>query len=366
MEIRSAGNMNITTIGTGTNEMNISLVGTAGENLNITAPDINLTCTDVTSFLNLSAPAGVTILGGGGLFIASGVLECITAADITLITAGNVRIGSGGLLSATTEVEKFVLIDNEMSVKSGIQFLRLHNVRSIDNTIGSDGGDGRMDLSCIAQCVITSSNFSDNTKTTFAKVDANNRRFAIANNVDAIQFSMGTVGNEFNTTFLGGSNVVYSATTGNVYMSGITDLSTSTVHCGSITAANDISCSTISCNTANISSINISTMTIGGTGVTNAAFTLSTIGTASTTALTPSLMGKTFLLTGTPQNFTTAGLGAGDAGFFVYAKNVSAANINVQENGAAIGGTPTLYAATVIANASLCIIWWDGATLRMN
>jgi hypothetical protein len=93
---------------------------------------------------------------------------------------------------------------------------------------------------------------------------------------------------------------------------------------------------------------------------------LQVVGSASTIPLTPDLQSKTYLLTGTPQNFTTTGLGAGDAGFFVYAKNASASNINVEENGIAIGGTPTLFAATGTANASLSLIWWDGATLRMN
>ena len=50
----------------------------------------------------------------------------------------------------------------------------------------------------------------------------------------------------------------------------------------------------------------------------------------------------------------------------MYVKNVSAAYINVEENGVAIGGTPILYAATGSANASLCLIWWDGSVLRMN
>ena len=93
---------------------------------------------------------------------------------------------------------------------------------------------------------------------------------------------------------------------------------------------------------------------------------LQVVGMASTIALTPDLLGKTYLMTGTPQNFTTAGLGAGDSGFFVYLKNNSAATINVQENGVAIAGTSQLFATTLIANASLCIAYWDGATLRMN
>jgi hypothetical protein len=212
-------------------------------------------------------------------------------------------------------------------------------------------------LACIARCGTTVKNFADNTKTTATTVDANNRLFSIINNTDPVTLSLGTNGNAFNTTFYGASSVVFATTGGTVNMSGITDLSANTLHCGSLTATADVSGNTVHCG---------ATLTVGSAAVTDAAFTLAVVGSTSTTALTPALKGKTYLLTGSPQNFTTAGLGAGDSGFFVYAKNGSASNINVEENGVAIGGTPTLYAATGTANASLCLIWWDGATLRMN
>lgn len=92
---------------------------------------------------------------------------------------------------------------------------------------------------------------------------------------------------------------------------------------------------------------------------------LQVVGVASTIPLTPDLLGKTYLLTGSPQNLVTTGLGPADSGFFVYLKNWSAATINVQENGVAIGGTSQLFPLRV-QNASLCIAYWDGATLRMN
>ena len=348
MNINSAGKLNITSAGS---EFNITLVGVAGNDLNITAPDINLTMTDTISLMNLTAPGGVAILGGGGFFMASGVFEVITGLDCTLITAGNIRIGSGNVLGATTQVEKFELNDYEMSAVSGTQFLRFHNVRSIDNVIDGDGGNGQLDLECIARCGTTATSFTDASKTTATTVDANNRQFSIVNNVDPVSLVLETMANAYTTTFLGSSNVVFGTTSGILNMSGITDVSSSTVHCGNAFLSSNLS---------------TATMTIGLANVTDSAFTLSNIAVPSTTALIPSLQGKTFLLTGSPQNFTTAGLGIADAGFFVYAKNVSAGNINVEENGVAIGGTPILYSATGTANASLCLIWWDGSVLRMN
>ena len=354
MNINSAGKLNITSTGS---ELNISLVGVAGNDLNILAPDINLTMTDAFSFMNLTSPGGVAVLGGGGFFMASGVFEVITALDCSLLTAGNVRIGSGNVLGATTQVEKFEMKDNEMSAVSGEQFLRLHNVLSIDNVIDGDGGSGQLDLACISRCGTTATSLIDNSRTTATTVDANNRLFSIVNNTDPITLALGTNANVFNTTFYGSSSVVYATTSGVLNMSGITDLSASTLHCGSLTATGDVSGNTVHCGT---------TLTVGSASVTDAAFTLAVVSVPSTTALTPALQGKTYLLTGSPQNFTTAGLGPANSGFFVYAKNVSAANINVQENGVAIGGTPILYAATGSTNAGLCIIWWDGSVLRLN
>ena len=206
-------------------------------------------------------------------------------------------------------------------------------------------------MECIARCGTTATSFTDASKTTATTVDANNRQFSIVNNVDPVSLVLETMANAYTTTFLGSSNVVFGTTSGILNMSGITDVSSSTVHCGNAFLSSNLS---------------TATMTIGLANVTDSAFTLSNIAVSSTTALIPSLQGKTFLLTGSPQNFTTAGLGVGDAGFFVLAKNVSAGNINVEENGVAIGGTPILYSATGTANASLCLIWWDGSVLRMN
>jgi hypothetical protein len=132
MEITSAGGINMTANATtGTQEFNISFIGTSGNDMNITAPDINLTCTDATSFMNLTAPAGVTI-AGGGLFVLSGVLEAIGAGDISLLSGGNVRIGSGNLLGATTQVEKFEYTDNVVEPMGGVFDLKLKNIEVIN------------------------------------------------------------------------------------------------------------------------------------------------------------------------------------------------------------------------------------------
>jgi hypothetical protein len=88
---------------------------------------------------------------------------------------------------------------------------------------------------------------------------------------------------------------------------------------------------------------------------------------AGTTALTPSNKNTTYIFTsGATQNFTTAGLGAGDAGLVWYAKNAIALNdITIQHNGVAISGYSILQNRTANTNSSSQIIYWSGTDLFM-
>ena len=88
---------------------------------------------------------------------------------------------------------------------------------------------------------------------------------------------------------------------------------------------------------------------------------------AGTTALTPSNKNTTYILiSGATQNFTTAGLGAGDAGSVWYVKNAFTSDINIQHNGVSINGvTSTLHENTTNTNSSSQIIYWSGTDLFM-
>jgi hypothetical protein len=91
------------------------------------------------------------------------------------------------------------------------------------------------------------------------------------------------------------------------------------------------------------------------------------IQSATTTALIPSSANTTYILTaGTPQNFTTAGLGAGNAGLVWYVKNARNGDITVQHNGTNItGDTSTIHQGTGSTNSSSQIIYWNGTDLIM-
>jgi len=96
------------------------------------------------------------------------------------------------------------------------------------------------------------------------------------------------------------------------------------------------------------------------------------IQSAGTTALIPSSANTQYILTsGTTQNFTTAGLGAGNAGAVWYVKNAQPAggggnDITVQANGTNIAGvTSTLHQTTNTTNTATQTLYWNGTTLTM-
>jgi hypothetical protein len=88
---------------------------------------------------------------------------------------------------------------------------------------------------------------------------------------------------------------------------------------------------------------------------------------AGTTALVPTTANTTYILTsGATQNFTTAGLGAGNAGLVWFVKNAFTADISIQHNGVAITGvTSTAHTRTGSMNSSSQILYWSGTDLFM-
>lgn len=93
---------------------------------------------------------------------------------------------------------------------------------------------------------------------------------------------------------------------------------------------------------------------------------------AGTTALIPTTANTLYILTsGTTQNFTTAGLSAGDAGAVWYVKNAQPSggggnDVTVQANGTSIAGaTSVLHQRTNTDNTASQTLYWNGTTLTM-
>lgn len=143
-------------------------------------------------------------------------------------------------------------------------------------------------------------------------------------------------------------------------------------------AANGASAGVISLNTevgvVTLTSAN-SNIVVGSTGAGNIQLTgvapappPPVIQAAGTTALVPASANTTYILTSGAgaQNFTTAGLGAGDVGLVWYIKNSKAGDNTIQHNGVAITGvTSVLHEKRVDTNTGSQILYWDGTDLIM-
>ena len=233
MNIASNSSMSITTTSTtGTNEMNISLVGAAGEDMNITAPDINLTMTDPASFMNLTAPFGIAV-AGGGFFLLSGVMENVGLGDITLLSSGNIRIGSGNVGGATTQIEKFEFLDFNVSPMNGVNHLILNNIE-IKNVRADAGGEGifagELKIGCISaiRSIITSNNTSSEKVTFDVQVDYGTSITKAMNltslGTGPIAFNMSANGNTLSLTYDSGKAVTWASTGGPVQFQGVSEV----------------------------------------------------------------------------------------------------------------------------------------------
>jgi len=112
---------------------------------------------------------------------------------------------------------------------------------------------------------------------------------------------------------------------------------------------------------------NMTILDVTGSGGSSASFPNPVIQVAGTTALVPTSANTTYILTsGATQNFTTAGLGIGNAGLVWYVKNAFGTDISIQHNGGAITGqTATLHTNTGSTNSAQQIIYWNGTNLLM-
>jgi hypothetical protein len=119
----------------------MNFIGIGGVNINapdndinLNAGDINLTQSDSTSIMNLTALGGIVAGAGLGIDLTAGGAVAVNSGLNTSLTAGgSVLIGSGNLLGSDTEVEKVGFKENKI-YKVGSLDLALDNVSSIQNS----------------------------------------------------------------------------------------------------------------------------------------------------------------------------------------------------------------------------------------
>ena len=347
LEITGSGGMSITAGSiSGGQEFNITLLGVSGNDLNITAPDINLTMTDPASFMNLTAPGGIALLGGGGFFMASGVFEVITGLDCSLITAGNIRIGSGNVLGATTQIEKWEFNDGDVSAMNGVQYLNMSKTRKITNEITSDGGDGRQIFESVSQQSNIVSNFTTNSKKTQFVIDANARGINMGNygsNVsDQFTLNLQNLSNSLSLSYLNGNTLTFGSTGGNVQLNGV----------ATINATSALSAPTVSGTNGNFLNANISSLTTFNVNLQTASISSLTVSSINANSIIASTIATPYFNvdgdsvsigygTGTTaiNNSVNVGVFAGNTGQLANTVSVGAfaGQLNQQINAIAIG-----------------------------
>jgi hypothetical protein len=104
----------------------VSGLSNATGTLNIGADDLNLSCTGLTSVLNINSALGTAIVAGGAVDITAGGTTAINST-------GNVTIGSLG----TTSIENFNLNNSVLTKVAATADLQLNNIATITNSAGN-------------------------------------------------------------------------------------------------------------------------------------------------------------------------------------------------------------------------------------
>jgi len=356
----------------------MNFIGVGGVNINapdndinLNAGDINLTQTQTTSFMNLTAAGAIVAAAGGAVDITAGGAVAINAgATIQILAPGNVSIGSGNVLGADTEIEKIGFSENTI-YKAGLNDLELDNVAKLQNTGGTMlvNSSGNMTIS-------STGNISQN---------AVNMTMSSTGNISQNSIDMSL--NATNNLSLTGSNNL-SLTSNNA---SITSNTININGTGSVNIQSDLSGNAINLNTTNpngnlilnIASGNVKIPTLDTATSNNILYygsggvitygpviypliiTLSVSATAIDLSLNDNRTTYIFTtLSGGIQNFTTSNLTGIPAGYSVFLKNGLAAgvgDITIQINGSNVG---TLYNLTATNNTSQAILYWTGTTLE--
>ena len=115
----------------------VRIESTAGD-LTLIGDDVNISTTGATNILNITSLAAIQNTAGGAFNVtAGGAMGIQAGALISITTPGQINIGSGNVLGATTSIEKIDILDSVVSKVDGASDLEFENVLKISNA-----GDG--------------------------------------------------------------------------------------------------------------------------------------------------------------------------------------------------------------------------------
>ena len=311
---------------------------TAGT-LTLTADDLNLSCTGLTSVLNINSTLGTAIVAGGAVDITAGGTTAINST-------GNVTIGSLG----TTSIENFNLNNSVLTKVAATSDLELYNISKINNT------GGNIDISAAN---VNVENFSMNgsvlTKLTGAADLQLNNVSKIINNSATVDISSSSV--NLNKFQFAATTLSAPGTTrlflddveaiNNDAVAGRIDITSSNVRVNAF----EFSGSSLDSNAANFALNNIGTfnLTTGGSVIDSYA-TINSLGTALTDAVgfKTQLSASIGTAVGFYSDATTAsasgGLSVGVASYGTEANNTDGTAVGVQVQtvlGGATSGSAT-------------------------
>lgn len=101
---------------------NVGGISNVSGTINMTGSDVNLSCTGLTSVLNINSALGTAIVAGGAVDITAGGTTAINST-------GNITIGSLG----TTSIENFNLSNSVLTKVPATADLQLNNISKIIN-----------------------------------------------------------------------------------------------------------------------------------------------------------------------------------------------------------------------------------------
>ena len=164
----------------------MNLVGVT--DINLTCGDINLSQTDVTSVMNLSAVGGIALVAGVAVGITAGT-------TIQIVAPGQISIGSGNVLGATTEIEKIEFLDNQIFKQLGGSDIVISDVSSITNT----GAGALGNMSIQADQVLSLTSISSNVAISASTSVLLNSKMEIQSDTGKVEFknAVGTLKGSF-------------------------------------------------------------------------------------------------------------------------------------------------------------------------
>jgi len=111
----------------------VRVESTAGD-LNLVGADVNISTTNATDILNITALGVLQSTGSAINNTAAGAFAVQAGGLVSILTTGSIQIGSGNVLGATTSIEKLDIDDSVVTKVAGASDLQFQNTTLVQNS----------------------------------------------------------------------------------------------------------------------------------------------------------------------------------------------------------------------------------------